>query len=112
MQGLTKKLFFLKMHQKTDSVGEWFMIYVRLLASRKNLVYDNRKAQCDAKVCQTPHVFSDLPGRCKLEKECCLNCVYMKDLLRKMSSVMNLTSTTLLGDNVKIPSRNFVLPTD
>ena len=46
----------------TDFDWEWFMIEVRLLATRKNLVYDNRVAQCDATVRQTPHVFSDSPG--------------------------------------------------
>ena len=38
------------------------MIQVRLLAAWKNLVHDDRVAQCDATVRQTPHVFSDSPG--------------------------------------------------
>ena len=50
------------MHRMTDFDGEWFMILVRLLAARKNLVQGNRVAPCDATVRQTPHVFSDSPG--------------------------------------------------
>ena len=37
------------------------------MAARKNLVHDGRVAQCDATVRQTPHVFSDSPGRVDLD---------------------------------------------
>ena len=46
----------------TDFDGEKFKIYVRLLATRKNLVHVNRMAKCGVTVRQTPHVFSDSPG--------------------------------------------------
>ena len=42
--------------------GERFMMgKVRLLAARKNLVYDNWVTKCDVTVHQTPHIFLTHP---------------------------------------------------
>ena len=42
------------------------MISAKLLAVWKDLAHDDRVPQCDAIVRQTPHVFSDSPGRYNL----------------------------------------------
>ena len=41
----------------TDLDGETFVIYVRRLAVRENLVHDNWVATCDVTICQTLHLF-------------------------------------------------------
>ena len=53
----TKENLFHQMHQKTDFNGEMFMISVRLLAARKNLVHDIQAAKCDSTIRQWPTFF-------------------------------------------------------
>ena len=59
------------MHQMTGFDGERFMIYVRLLAARKNFFHDNRVAKSDVTKQRT--FFSDLPGTIGLftERKAC-----------------------------------------